>query len=45
MRIFDALERTGLTLAYDTEDSFQLMNCTACPQSGRVRDLVDEWFS
>jgi hypothetical protein len=45
IRIFDDVERSDSSPAYDTEDSFHFLNRVSRPEWGRVRELVEEWFA
>jgi hypothetical protein len=45
IRIFDDVQRSDSSPAYDTEGSFHFLNRVARPEWDRVRELVDEWFA
>ena len=45
LRIFDDIDRTDPSPAYDTEDSFHFLNRVAGIPWTKVRELTDEWFA
>lgn len=45
LRIFDVVDRTDSSPAYDTEYSFHFLNRVAGAPWQRVRELIDSWFA